>query len=376
MKYPLIFTLMFVSTSAYCQHSGKYDSLIPVINEIIKDTKTPGLSIAIIENYQLAWAKGFGLQEEGAQDSVTTDTQFQAASITKSLTAVTIMKMAQEGKISLNNDVNDQLVSWKIPANNFTATSPVTVKQLLNHTAGIATDGFPRYTATDSLPDLVKALKGEPPATNKPVTVTNYPGKKYAYTGGGYVILEALLTDIEKKAFAAILQEEIFGPLQMHRSTLGHPSDQQFASGHLKKNEVIGGKYFTTYPLSFGSLWSTPSDLAKFLAAVQLSLKEEGAAHILGRENTRLMLTPVSFSGHTAGGQYALGFTLEKRGPKPFFGHDGHNYGFIASMLGSLEGGYGMVIMTNSENGWKAINKIKKLVGRKYWGLGPYREKK
>ena len=88
------------------------------------------------------------------------------------------------------------------------------------------------------------------------------------------------------------------------------------------------------------------------------------------------MLVRAFYYSHTAGGQYALGFTLEKRGPVLFFGHDGHNYGYISSMLGSVDGGYGMVIKTNSENGWKAINKIKKLVGRKYWGLGPYHPKK
>lgn len=374
---------MLVTTSLYCQtsnhYSEKYESLIPEVNAIISKTNVVGVSIAIIENYRVVWAKGFGIKEARTNDSVTTTTLFQAASITKSLTANTVMKEVQAGKIALHEDVNKQLVSWHIPTNNYTKTSPVTVKQLLSHTAGITPNIFPPYTLQEELPSIVQALSGEKPAHNQPVTVADYPGKRYAYTGGGYAILELLLMDITQKTYPEIIKEQIFQPLKMNHSTFGFRlPDEQFpsiASGHLKGNKVIDGKYFITYPLSFGGLWSTPTDLAMFLSEIQSSSKEK-QGRLLSQENARLMLTPVSYSSHTAGGQYALGFTLEKRGPVLFFGHDGHNYGYISSMLGSVEGGYGMVIMTNSENGWKAINKIKKLVGRKYWGLGPYHPKK
>lgn len=352
---------------------NKYDSLIPEINGIIKNTNAVGLSIAIIENYQLVWARGFGLIEQGKADSVTSQTLFQAASITKSLTATTIMKKIEEGKLSLTGDVNAHLISWKIPDNKFAKLSPVNLKQLMSHTSGIITGSFLPYTIHDSLPSILQVLNGKTPAHNMPVIVSFTPGKMYSYTGAGYVIMELLLMDLEKKTFEDIISHEIFTPLKMNNSTFAYslPNVQfpSVASGHLKKNKVIDGGYYITYPLSFGGLWSTPSDLAKFLSEIQLSVKEN-SGHILSQKNARMMVTPVSYSYHTAGGQYALGFTLEKRGPVTFFGHNGHNYGYISSMLGSLDGGYGIVIMTNSENGYKAINQIEKLVGRKYWHLG------
>jgi CubicO group peptidase (beta-lactamase class C family) len=372
------FILILFTTSAYCQRTEspgqKYESLVPEVNEILKQTKGVGLSIAIIENYQVVWSKGFGIKEVHTQDSVTTETLFQSASITKSITAAVVMKKVEQGKISLVADINQQLVSWKVPATSYTQKSVVNVRQLLSHTSGIASIPFPPYSINDRLPSLVEVAQGQAPARNQPVTVAYYPGKKYSYTGAGYVILEILLSDIEKKNYASVVAEDIFEPLHMRNSTfdLRLPNEKytSVASGHLDGNVVLDDKYTLVYPLSFGSLWSTPTDLARFLSEIQSALNGTSAT-VVAKSTAREMVKPLS----TTAGQYALGFSLEKRGPVQFFGHDGHNYGYICSMLGSMEGGYGMVIMTNSENGWKAINKIKKLVGRKYWGLGPYRPK-
>jgi len=367
MKVILALSLFFTTASLHAQ-TEKYESLTPEINKIIKKTKAVGVSIAIIENYKVVWAKGFGVKEAGTRDSVTAATLFQAASMSKPVTAVAVMKKVQEGKISLTEDINKQLSSWQLPDNEYTKQSKVNVKELLSHTGGISGAVFKHYNRNDTLPTIVQALNGQAPAINEPVRVTWYPGK-YVYSAGGYSILEMLLMDTEKKTYPAIMEQTVLAPLQMEHSTFDyHLPGREFASGHLKKNAVMDGKYMVIYPFSFGGLWSTPADLARFLAEVQLSLKGE-PDHILDQQHTRLMLTPVA---NNSGSQYALGFTIAKRGPVNFFGHDGHNYGYISSMLASLEGGYGMVIMTNSENGWKAVNKIKKLVGRKYWGLGPY----
>jgi CubicO group peptidase (beta-lactamase class C family) len=276
------------------------------------------------------------------------------------------MKEVQDGAISLTEDIDSQLMSWHIPANEFTKQAPINVKQLLSHTSGVSNEEFPPYQINEHLPTIVQALNGEKPSKNEPVTVVQYPGKLFSYSPGGYSILELLLRDTENKEIGEIVESKIFEPLQMHNSTFDyHLPNEKFeliASGHLQDNKVIDEKYFILQPLSFGGLWSTPTDLAKFLIEIQLSLKGRSNL-ILNRENTALMLKPVI-------GSYGLGFSTERRGNGvSFFGHDGHNYGYISSMIGSLDKGFGVVIMTNSENGWKAVNKIKKIVGRKFWGF-------
>jgi CubicO group peptidase (beta-lactamase class C family) len=353
----------------HCQptmEQDKFKSLSNEIKKIIKDTKTVGVSVALIDNYKIVWAKGFGITEVGTNDSVTTETLFQAASISKSITAMAVMRKVQEKSISLTENIDKQLTSWHIPDNNFTNKSPITVKQLLSHTAGVSNTQFPGYHTNEKLPTIVQALNGESPAQNEKVKITFSPGSLYSYSNCGYWILALLLEDVEKKKFEKIIEEEIFTPLNMKNSTFdNHLPNQEYksiASGHLSQNNLIDQKYYIYQPSSSGGLWSTPIDIAKFLIEMELSSKGQ-SNQIINEENTKLMLKPVM-------GQYALGFTNEIRGTGvKFFGHDGHSIGFVSSMIGSLNDGFGLVIMTNSENGWKAVNKIKKLVGRKFWGF-------
>jgi CubicO group peptidase (beta-lactamase class C family) len=372
IKRLLTVSLVVGLTALFCQSAigqdKNFQSLEAEIQKIVKDTKAVGVSVALINNYEVVWAKGFGVTELETSDSVTSQTLFQAASISKSITALAVMKKVQEGKIFLNDNVNDQLTSWHIRQNNYTISSPVTVKHLLSHTGGVANSHYyiPGYQEADQLPSIVESLNGAKPAQNNPVEVIATPGTQFSYSNCGYWILEALLEDVEKKEFERIAVDEILLPIGMVNSTFATaPSSLQFesiSSGHLDKNIPIEGKYYRIRPQSSGGLWSTPTDLAKFLIVIQKSRKGE-LNDIITKDYAMLMTTPVI-------GSYGLGFSTEVRGTGVrFFGHDGHNVGYICSMIGSLDKGFGVVIMTNSENGWKAVNKIKKLVGRKFWGF-------
>ena len=364
----LIIGLLIALTSLYGQAAtdhSKFESLSNEIKKIVKQTKAVGVSVALIDNYQVVWAKGFGVTELNTSDSVTTETVFQVASITKSVTALTVMKKVQEGSISLTKDVDKQLISWHIPINNFSKESPITVKRLLSHTAGVSNSRFPGYGQNDKLPSIVQALNAEAPAQNEKVKITSKPGSTFSYSNCGYWILAQLLEDIEKKKFENIIQDEVLTPLEMTSTTfetrLPNEKFRSVAFGHLSQNNVINQRYYIYAPTSAGGLWSTPSDIAKFLIEMQLSLKGR-SNRIIDERNSNLMITPVQ--------GYGLGFSREVRGTGvKFFGHDGHNIGYISTMLGSLDNGFGVVVLTNSENGWKAVNKIKKLVGRKFWGF-------
>ena len=364
----LIIGQLIALTSLYGQSTiehGKFESLSDEIKKIIRDTKTVGVSVAIIDNYQVVWAKGFGVTEINTQDSVTHETLFQVASITKSITAMAVMKKIQDGSISLTDDVDKQLISWHIPDNNFAREFPVTVKGLLSHTAGVSSSQFPGYHQNEKLPTIVQALNGETPAQNERVKILSKPGSIFSYSNCGYWILAQLLEDVEKKQFEKIIQDDVLIPLEMTSTTFENrlPNERfkSVAFGHLSENKVIEQKYYIYEPTSAGGLWSTPNDIAKFLIEMQHSLNGQ-SNKIIDKKNSDLMITPVQ--------GYALGFSREVRGTGVnFFGHDGHNVGYISSMLASTDKGFGVVILTNSENGWKAINKIKKLVGRKFWGF-------
>jgi CubicO group peptidase (beta-lactamase class C family) len=178
----------------------------------------PGISIAVVHNGNIDWAKGYGVAWVGGP-AVTTETLFQAASISKPVTALAVLHLVDSGKIALDHEVNSYLKDWKIPETPATAASKVTVTELLNHTAGIHLEGFPGYGSSEMIPTLPQILRGEPPAYGPAITVTSVPGSEFRYAGGGYVVLRKLLTDVTGQPFEALMRSSVFLPLGMEHST-------------------------------------------------------------------------------------------------------------------------------------------------------------
>ncbi|RYZ44100.1 MAG: class A beta-lactamase-related serine hydrolase, partial [Myxococcaceae bacterium] len=113
--------------------------------------KIPGVSIAVFEKNALVWAKGYGVKQVGGTDPVMPDTLFQAASISKPVSALAALHYVEAGKWSLDANINDKLVSWKLPENDFTTKEKVTLRRLLSHSAGTTVHGFPGYAVTEPL---------------------------------------------------------------------------------------------------------------------------------------------------------------------------------------------------------------------------------
>src|ERR1051325_398781 len=193
------------------------------IEERMKFYKVPGLSIAVIKDSKIAWAKGYGVKDLETKEPVTTDTLFQAGSISKSVNATIAMKKVEQGKISLDDNINDKLVTWKLPENELTAKSKVTLRRILSHTAGTTVHGFPGYAINEKIPTLPQILNGEPPANTAPIRVDIEPGTQYRYSGGGITISQLALMDIEKKPYPQIAYETVLKPLNMTNSTYKQP---------------------------------------------------------------------------------------------------------------------------------------------------------
>src|SRR5687768_12971100 len=181
--------------------------------------KIPGLSIAVINEGELEWARGYGELEVGNNKPVTTDTLFQACSISKPITAMAAMYLVQQGKLNLDEDVNQKLFSWKIPKNKFTKDKKVTLRKLLSHTAGITVSGFRGYSADEQVPTLPQVLDGIEPANSAPIRVDTIPGTQWRYSGGGYTVLQQLMMDVTANLFPEIIRDVVFQRLDMKQST-------------------------------------------------------------------------------------------------------------------------------------------------------------
>ena len=331
------------------------------IAERMKFHKVPGLSIAVIKDFKIDWARAYGVKDIETNEPVTTETLFQAGSISKSVNAMVAMKKVEQGKLSLDEPINNKLVTWKLPENEFTAAKKVTLRNLLSHTAGTTVHGFPGYAVTEKVPTVVQVLDGTAPANTAAVRVDFEPGSKFRYSGGGTTISQLVLTDIEKKSYPQIAKETVLDPLQMRNSTYSQPLPddlrKQAASGHKQDGALVPGKLHVYPEMAAAGLWTTPTDLAKFAIDMQLSLVGK-SNKVLSKESAETMTKAFI-------DDVGLGFFIEKHSNALYFGHGGADEGFRAELLVSRDKGYGVAVMANSDNG-QILREVIRGVAREY----------
>ena len=332
--------------------------------------QVPGLSIAVINNYQIEWAKGFGVLEAGKKTPVTTGTIFQSGSTAKPIVATAALYFVEAGDLDLDSNVNTKLVSWKIPENELTAQSPVTLRRLLSHNAGIPYIPLHGYAQGREIPSRQQILDGEPPANSKPVEVKIVPGSQFSYSNGGYIVVEQLLSDVAGEPFDMIMQDIILDPLGLDSSTFKYPLPQNLApnaaSGHWADGVVISGGWHTFPEMGTGaSLWSTPSDLANFYIDLMLTYTGQ-SEKVISQEMAVEMLTPqIEDRG--------LGpWVIDEGGDLFYFGHPGHNDGYKSYSVFYPKRGQGLVIMTNSDAGDALIYEILNSVTVEYGWVRDY----
>jgi CubicO group peptidase (beta-lactamase class C family) len=325
------------------------------------EMKTPGVSIAVINDSAIEWARGYGVTEAGTATPVTPRTLFQAASISKPVAALGALRLVEQGKLALDEDVNAKLTTWKVPENEFTKTEKATLRRLLSHTAGLTVHGFGGYPAGAPLPTIVQVLDGTAPANSAAVRVDVEPGKIYRYSGGGFTVAQLLMTEVTGMTFPALMTDLVLGPLGMTDSTYEQPLPEArrgaAASGHTSDGKLLPGRYHTYPEMAAAGLWTTPTDLAKFL--LEIAKARRGESAVLSKALALEMTTPQK-------SDYGLGLGLTGQGREAGFGHGGSNEGFRCQMTAFFEGGRGAVVMTNGDQGGFIADEVLRAISREY----------
>jgi CubicO group peptidase (beta-lactamase class C family) len=325
----------------------------------------PGVSIAVINDYEIEWAKGYGVLEAGGDEPVTPDTLFQAASNGKLLTAVAVMHYVEQGLLDLDEDVNNNLVSWKVPENEFTVQEKVTLRRLLSHTAGVTVPGFFGYPQGEDLPTNLQILDGEPPANNDAIRVDTVPGTEWRYSSGGYQIVQQLLEDVVGKPFPEIMQETVLEPSGMTSGIYAVPLPEDLrdraATAHNRLGRPAQVKWHELACMGAGGgLWTTTSDLARFAIEIMHTYAGE-SNQVISQDALNMMLiaeSELDENIHQGVGFVFWGegrdFTLPSTGGNP--------PGFLSILIAFPERGQGAAIMTNGANGldlgWEILNSL------------------
>lgn len=320
--------------------------------------KVPGVSVAVVDDGKVVWARGYGVVAAGETKAVTPSTRFQAASISKPVAAAAALSLVQGGKLTLDGDVNAVLSSWKLPASAFTADRPLTLRDLLSHTGGTTVHGFPGYAEGAPVPTLLQVLEGATPANTRAVVSEARPGERWKYSGGGYQIVQQMIEDATGESFGQVVREQVLAPIGMTASGYRLTPPGSYALGHGVDGKPIPGGVHTYPEQAAAGLWTTPSDLARFGLALSAAYRGEVGGP-LTPATVRTMLTPVN-------DDYGLGPGVSGQGEAFAVSHGGSNEGFRAFWVIHPMTGDGVVVMTNGEAGDRVMMEIVRAVATVY----------
>lgn len=321
--------------------------------ELMTEHRVPAVSIAYVQDGRLRWARAYGVSSSRSGRRVTPGTIFQAASMSKAVAAAGALQLVDRSRLRLDGDASARLQGWRLPATD--AAQPFTLRQLLSHTAGLSVEGYRGYLRRQPLPTLAQSLAGQAPAVTPAVTRIGAPGAQFSYSGGGYSVVQLLIAEREATSFATLMRRLVLRPLAMTRSGFEQPlpgwAARQSAHGHDRSGKVLAGGGNVYPEQAAAGLWTTPSDYARFVLALQNSWNGRTGA-LLRPATARGMMTPVADN-------YGLGVRVIDRGGHRVIMHAGTNEGFVSQFIAHLDGrAPGVVIMTNSDNGGALIGPI------------------
>ncbi len=339
------------------------------LGERMDKYNVPGISIAVVKDGKIHWANAYGIANTETGAYVDETTLFQAGSISKPIAALAALKLVQEGKMDLEENINTYLSSWDLPENEFTAQQAVTLRGLLTHSAGVSVHGFPGYSQKDAFPTDIQVLNGQ--GNTDPIRVDTTPRTFFRYSGGGYTIMERAVEDVSGQSFTDYLAENVLGPLGMERSTYQQPIDtsvwDNISAAYRGDGSLYEGWWHNYPEQAAAGLWTTPTDLAKYILAMQANI-QKGEANVLNKATTEMMFVQDEFG-------YGLGPGMNQAGDSLMFGHSGKNAGFTNNLLAWVHRGDGLVVMTSADQGGALIREVERAIGEVYgWPISKARE--
>jgi len=321
---------------------------------------TPGVSIAVIHDGKVQWARAFGVRDAKTREPMTTETMLQAASISKPVFALAVMRLVEQGKLGLDEDVDHYLKSWKVPASG-DFRPLITLRELLGHSAGLTVHGFAGYHAGEPLPTVPQILDGATPANSPPVRVNILPETAFRYSGGGTTVAMLSVMDQLGQPFPKIMRDLVLDPFGMTHSTYEQPLPEAkygaAATGHPWKGDPLEGKWHTYPEMGAAGLWTTPTDLCAVGLEMQRAIR--GESKLLSKARAEEMVTRNL-------GDVGIGFFMQGKGATMRFGHNGWNEGFVSLATFYKEKGLGTVIMVNSNEGIPLLEELERAIASEY----------
>ena len=318
------------------------------LQEAMTHFKVPAISFAVIQNDKISWVDAIGYTDSDHTKKVNTDTLFQAGSMSKSVAAITALSLVDRGTLNLDSAVNPLLRGWVISKPDKFKGDTVTLRQLLSMSSGLNVGGYYGYAPGQALPTLIQTLNGAKPANNPSVEMMYKPGSQYDYSGGAYEVVELLISSKTAISFVKNAEKYVLAPLGMTHSNYDQPLAEELTKNAAPATSSNGNtfnyKWRITPEYAAAGLWSTPTDLAKFVLSVMKAYQDKNGK-VISTTTAKEALTQQKNT------HYGLGFVIEGKDKKLRFMKLGQNAGYQGWLVGFPNTGQGAVVMTNSDNG-------------------------
>jgi CubicO group peptidase (beta-lactamase class C family) len=331
------------------------------IEERMRHYGVPAVSVAVVDGCEIVDSRAFGQARPDGTPAYP-GTRFMAGSVSKVVASAGALKLVEDGTLSLDDDVSHYLGGWTLPRPEPFDQIPVTLRQLLSHSAGLTVPGFKGYAAGTTLPSLTQILDGTPPANTDPVRIKVRPGADWRYSGGGFVLTQLLMEEVSHIPFQDLIRDRVLRPAGMHRSGYHAPlattPAPEAASGTLADGTQMPGGWRLYPEQAAAGLWSTPTDLSHFGIALVRSLRGENGALLTKTTANEMM--------RRQAGAWGLGVELSPDGAPRKFSHTGAPVGYRTLWLMFPDTCQGATIMTNADEGMTLAHEVARAIADQY----------
>ena len=345
MALGLVWTLSAPAAEQDEPFAQHLDQLVPAL---MTTNATPGVAIALVAPSGEVTLRSYGQADLAAGTEITPATGFNVGSISKPLAAVAALRLVEAGTLDLDAPLYRYLEPWPAPN---VSPEGLTLRHLLSHTGGLTMHGVPEYAPHEPVPTLTAAL------ADPQLTRNAEPGTAWSYSGGGYMILQAVLEAVTRRPFAELLDDLVLSPLDMNDTTVGWPADAaQLATPY---DDDSPAPYHVYAGAAAAGVSSTAADLARLLVEL-LAAARGDAERLLQPATAREMFSPAPAALGPYGTRYGLGFALWTAGDGRWSaGHDGQNTGWNGFVWMVPDTGHGIVALTNVSDAFDTLRWIK-----------------
>lgn len=343
------------ASNATAGPDGLRERMLERISAEARRHNVPGIAIACIEDGRASWIETVGVEDARTGDPVTPDTVFNVGSVSKVVAAWGVMRLVEDGALTLDDPIADRLSRWRLPGSEH--RDGVTLRRILSHTAGLSLHGYPGFPPGSRLPTLEESLNGATGGRGR-VEIEHEPGTRFQYSGGGYTIAQLAIEEATGRSFAEYMRTEVLRPLGMNSSEFGwtRPNLRAAAAPHDHSGAAINEEHFTA--LAAAGLNTTLDDLSRFVVA-SMPKDERDTGGVLPADTVRSMQLPEGPSADGGGPirvTGALGYqVMDFPGGVRIVGHGGTNTGWEAFIAIEPRSRNGLVLMANGSNGQRAM---------------------